>query len=152
MFASLLASILFLSQAQPPPRPPQDLFALQLSVQAGADQQISTGTARPVLRIKSGTRLRVRWSAVNQQKSGTLRDVTLHVVVDKENAIGQAAAGKPGADVVYESALVMDFVPQAKSSGDFTIEPPAAGTYLVRVETLGTTPVHAASIDLQVNP
>jgi len=150
VLATLLAIILFVPQPQP--RTPQDSFALQLSVQTPSDQQTTDGKARPISRVKAGTRLRVRWSAVNQQKSGTLRDVTMHVVIDKENAIGQAPASKPGPDVVYESALVMDFAPQAKSSGDFTIEAPAAGTYLVRVETLGTTPIHAASMDLQVIP
>jgi hypothetical protein len=148
LLATLLAAIL-VPQAQP--RAPQDLFTLQLSVQAGADERATDGVARPVLTVKTGARLRVRWSAINQQKTGALRDVTMHVVVDKENAIGQQAV-KPGPDVVYESALVMDFAPQAKSSGDFIIDAPAPGAYLVRVETIGTTQAHAASIDLQVIP
>jgi hypothetical protein len=50
----------------------------------------------------------------------------------------------------------MDFGPQGKSTGDFGIESPDAGNYVLRVETIGDgkTPRDEcfAAIDLKVIP
>jgi len=141
-------------------------FAIELSVRADAQQQTARGRSasatpsaksdRPVLTAKSGSQLRIRWSIANQEKTETIKDVTVHVFLDKETAIGQAAAPKPGADVPYESALVMDFAPQGKSTADFTVQTPAPGLYLLRVETIGATKAHhddcLAAIDVKVIP
>jgi hypothetical protein len=80
--------------------------------------------------------------------------VTVHFFVDREDAIGQRDVPKPGADVVYESALTMDFAAHAKSSGDFVMEVPPVGNYLLRLETIGAARSHGhehfAAIDLKV--
>src|SRR5262245_24185599 len=149
-FAAIILTLVSPSHAA------QDLFVLQLSVQSGGDQRTAQDTRRPVLTVKPNARPRVKWSAVNQQKSGTLRDVTMHLVVDKENTVGQREQPKPGPDVVYESALVMYFAPQAKSEADFTLDAPQPGAYLLRLETIGAAATHGhehvVAIDLQVQP
>jgi len=140
-----------------------DLFSVELQARVDNQQQTvrgdataasSSGSTRPVLTGKSKSTLRVRWTIVNEGKTANIPDVTVHFVLDKENAIGQREVPKPGPDVVYESALMMDFAPQAKSSGDFVIEVPEPGSYLLRLETIGAVKTHGhehvAAMDLRV--
>jgi hypothetical protein len=140
-----------------------DLFSVELQARVDNQQQTvrgdgtaasSSGSTRPVLTGKSKSTLRVRWTIVNEGKTASIPDVTVHFVLDKENAIGQRDVPKPGPDVVYESALMMDFAPQAKSSGDFVIEVPEPGSYLLRLETIGAVKSHGhehvAAMDLRV--
>jgi hypothetical protein len=98
----------------------------------------------------------VRWSVVYQEKTGKLADITVHAFVEKETASGQTAPPKPAADAVYESALVMDFSPQGKSTADFVVEAPEPGTYLLRLETIGDAKIPRdecfAAIDVKVIP
>src|SRR5437764_15466013 len=101
-----------------------DLFSVELVARVDNEQQTVRGRAaasaggltRPVLTARSKATLRVRWSIVNEEKAKSIPDVTVHFVLDKENTIGQPEIPKPGPDVVYESALIMDFAPQATSS------------------------------------
>jgi hypothetical protein len=141
-----------------------DLLTLELSARAESRQQtargqassLPAGTARPVLTARSAERLRIRWSAANQDKTGNIPDVTVHFFLDRENAIGERVPPKPGADVVYESALVTDLAAQGTSSADFVVEAPQAGNYLLRLETIGAARTHGhehfAAIDLKVVP
>jgi hypothetical protein len=141
-----------------------DLLRLELSALANGQQQTARGQAsssppdpaRPVIPAKSGARLRIRWSVGNQEKTGNIPDVTLHFFLERENAIGERVPPKPGADVVYESALVMDLTARATSSADFVVEAPQAGSYLLRLETIGAARTHGhehfAAIDLKVVP
>jgi len=126
----------------------------QQTVRGDATAASAGGSARPVLTGKSKSTLRVRWTIVNEGKTANIPDVTVHFVLDKENAIGQRDVPKAGPDVVYESALMMDFAPQAKSSGDFVIEVPEPGSYLLRLETIGAAKAHGhehvAAMDLRV--
>ena len=126
----------------------------QQTVRGDAIAGSATGTARPVLTGRSKSALRVRWTIVNEGKTAGIPDVTVHFVLDKENAIGQREVPKPGPDAVYESALIMDFAPQGKSSGDFVIEVPEPGSYLLRLETIGAAKTHGhehvAAMDLKV--
>ena len=114
----------------------------------------ASGSTRPVLTAKSKSTLRIRWSIVYEGKTASIPDVTVHLVLDKENTIGQRVVPKPGPDVVYESALIMDFGPQAKGSADFVIEVPESGSYLLRLETIGAAKTHGhehfAAMDLKV--
>ena len=132
----------------------EDLFIMELSARGDARQQtahgqpvssLATRSPHPVLAVKSGTRLRIQWSIVNQEKTGTIPDVTVHLLLDRDQK-----------DAAYESALVMDFAAQAKSSADFTIEAPAPGTYLLRLETIGAAKSHghehATVMDVKVLP
>jgi hypothetical protein len=138
-------------------------FGIELSVRADKDQQQTTRgcsssapARRLVLTTKTRTKLHVRWSVLYQEKTGRLADVTVHAFIEREAALGQIAAPKPGPDVVYESALVMDFGPQGKSTADFVVEAPDAGSYLLRVETIGDAKIPRdecfAAIDLKVIP
>lgn len=142
-----------------------DLFTMELSARVDSQQQTARGqpssapatnAARPVLTAKSKAKLRIGWSVINQEKTGSIPDVTVHFFLDKEYAIGQREVPKPGSNVVYESALVMDFPAQAKSAADFLVEVPDAGNYLLRLETIGAAKTHGhehfAAMDLKVVP
>ena len=150
LFASIVAAVLFSAVAMCA----DDLFTMELSARADTQQQTAHGqpapspassAPRPVLTARSRTRIRIQWSVVNQQKTGTMPDVTLHLLLDKDQK-----------DAVYESALVMDFAPQAKSSADFVVEAPAPGNYRLRLETIGAARTHghehAATMDVKVIP
>ena len=136
------------------PRAAGDLFIMELSARADAQQQTAHGQAvsptsnrspRAVLATKSGSRIRIRWSIVNQEKTGVIPDVTVHLLLDNDQK-----------DAVYESALVMDFAAQAKSSGDFVVAAPAPGNYVLRLETIGAARSHGhehvAVMDVKVLP
>ena len=60
--------------------------------------------------------------------------MTVHLLLDNDQK-----------DAVYESALVMDFAAQAKSSGDFVVAAPAPGNYVLRLETIGAARSHGRS-------
>jgi hypothetical protein len=141
----------------------EDLLTMELSARTGSLQQTAGGQAstssagdlvRPVLAAKPTARLRIRWSVANQEKAGNISDVTVHFFLDRENAIGDRVPPKPGADVVYESALVVDLAAHATTSADFVVEAPGPGNYLLRLETIGATRVHGhehvAAMDLKV--
>jgi hypothetical protein len=131
-----------------------DLFTMELSARADTGQQTAHGQpvssplsnpSRPVLTAKSKTKIRIRWMIVNQEKTGNIPDVTVHLLLDGDQK-----------NTVYESALVMDFAAQAKSSADFMVEAPAAGSYVLRLETIGAARTHGhehiAAMDLKVLP
>lgn len=114
-------------------------FTIILKVQAGARQQATTSgqpaSARPVFTAKVKEMVLVQWSAVNGVPGITLSDVTLHVFMDRGSA--RSGAPKPGPNTLYESAVILDFDPAGKSSGEFRMPMPAVGTYFVRAETIG---------------
>jgi len=89
----------------------------------------SAPNSRATLAAKAGDSLVVQWSALNPDKGASIPDVTLHVSLDRDP--------KQGSDSVYESALVMDFAPGSRSSAELLLPVPAAGSYLLRVETIG---------------
>ena len=113
-------------------------FTINLKVQSGGREQtaISGQPAAPsVISAKVKEVVSVQWSVANGAMGTALSDITLHVFVDRGDA--RAAAPKPGPKALYESALIQDFEPGVKSSGEFRMPMPEAGTYLVRVETIG---------------
>ena len=129
-----------------------DPLNMELSARAGDRQQTASGrpaamaeSARPSLIAHSGSSLHIRWSIVNQQKSGSVPDVTVHLVL-----------GKASGEAEYESAIVMDFPAQAKSSADITAQLPPPGTYVLRLETIGAAKTHGhehvARMDVKVLP
>jgi hypothetical protein len=143
--ASLVLLYVSLSAADDP-------LSMELSARADAEQQIAHGqpassvsSARPVLTAKSKTKIRIRWTIVNQEKTGNIPDVTVHFLLARDQK-----------DSVYESALVMDFAAHAKSAADFVVEAPAAGSYVLRLETIGAARTHGhehlAAMDLKVLP
>ncbi len=138
-----------------------DGLVVELQARTDGQQRTASGSSttgaagtRPVLTATAGHNLSVQWSIVNQDKTAGLADVTVHCFLTKENAIGQSGAPQLGPDVTYESALVMDFAPQAKSAADFVLQAPEPGNYLLRVETVGALKQHGhehfAAIDVKV--
>jgi len=113
-------------------------FSINLKVQSGGREQTAMSgqsVAPPTFTAKAKEVVWVQWSVANGATGLALSDITLHVFMDRGDA--RAAAPKPGAKALYESALIQDFEAGAKSSGEFRMPMPEAGTYLVRVETIG---------------
>jgi len=112
-------------------------FTINLKLQSGGREQtaISGQSGPPTFAAKAKESVWFQWSVVNGAAGIALSDVTLHVFLDRGDA--RAAAPKPGPKALYESALIQDFEPGVKSSGEFRMAMPEAGTYLVRVETIG---------------
>ena len=138
-----------------------DALVVELQARTDGQQRTATGVStagtagtRPVLTATAGHSLSVQWFIVNQDKTAGLADVTVHCFLTKENAIGQSGAPQLSSDVTFESALVMDFAPQAKSAADFVLQAPEPGNYLLRVETVGALRQHGhehfAAIDVRV--
>ena|SRR6266704_2026539 len=116
-------------------------FTISLKVQAGGREQIAgsgqpTGT-RPVFTAKVKEAVLVQWSAINLVSGATLSDVTLHVFMDRGSTRSDPA--KPGPNALYESAVILDFDPGGKSTGQFRMPMPESGSYLVRAETIGVS-------------
>jgi len=113
-------------------------FSINLKVQSGGREQTAISgqsSAPPVISAKVKEVVSVQWSVANGATGAPLSDITLHVFLDRGDA--RAAAPKPGPKALYESALIQDFEAGVKSSGEFRMPMPEAGTYLVRVETIG---------------
>ena len=114
-------------------------FTINLKVQSGGREQTATSgrpaAAPPTFTAKAKEVVWVQWSAANGTSGTPLSDITLHVFMDRGDA--RAAAPKPSPEALYESALIQDFEPGGKSSGEFRMPMPEPGTYFVRVETIG---------------
>jgi len=113
-------------------------FTINLKVQSGGRQQTAMSGqagAPPVFIAKAKEVVWVQWSVANGATGTPLSDITLHVFMDRGDA--RAAAPKPGPKALYESALIQDFEPGVKSSGEFRIPVPEPGAYFVRVDTIG---------------
>jgi hypothetical protein len=113
-------------------------FTINLKVQSGGREQTAISgqlAAPPVFSAKAKEVVWVQWSFANGAAGTPLSDITLHVFMDRGDA--RAAAPKPGPKALYESALIQDFEPGGKSSGEFRIPVPEPGMYFVRVETIG---------------
>jgi hypothetical protein len=109
---------------------------------AGRQQSIASGQAAPpALTMNRGEMLAANWTAINpatpKGSSATIRDVTLHVFMDRDAAKISQTAPKPGPDAAYEGAVTLDFQPGEQSKGEFRMRLQEPGTYLVRVETIG---------------
>jgi hypothetical protein len=113
-------------------------FTISLKVQSGGREQsiISGQPAVPAtFTVKPKQLVWVQWTVANGATGAPLSDITLHVFMDRGDA--RAAAPKPGPKALYESALIQDFEAGVKSSGEFRMPIAEAGTYLLRVETIG---------------
>lgn len=97
--------------------------------------------ARPVFTSESNEPLKITWTAINRAKQASFKDVLIHCVV-----VAEKEAGQPDVpdlrDVVYESALTMDFKPGRDAKGEFSLAIDEPGAYLVRVETLNMLEEH----------
>jgi hypothetical protein len=114
-------------------------FTINLKAQAGARQQTAMSdqpaAARPVFTARVKEVVSFQWSAMNGTPGAALSDVTLHVFMD--HGAVRSDAPKPGPNALYEGAVILDFEPGGKSTGEFRLPLPESGTYFVRVETIG---------------
>jgi hypothetical protein len=114
-------------------------FTINLKAQAGQRQQSAvsgqSAATAPVFNAQAKEVVWFQWSAVNGTPAPNLSDVTLHVFMDHGDV--RSTAPKPTAKALYESALILEFEPGGKSTGEFRMPMPERGTYLVRVETIG---------------
>jgi hypothetical protein len=157
----LLVGLLALPEPAPPP------FAIDLTVQAGkvnktvhaakAPQDFALGhkpAARPVLEVKAGSAVTVRWSLTRSTGQAALKSVLVHAFVAPEEKLGQTAVPRKDKDNPVESALVMDFRPGGKAEGEVTFTPDRPGAYLLRLETIGAATTDGresfAALDLVV--
>ena len=109
---------------------------------------------RPVLKVKANKPIKILWMFTNVYPHKTLENVVIHFYVAREGKVGQAATPDLSveANVVFESAIEMDFKPGAKAGGRNTLKIDQPGTYLVRVESRQTNSDHEhfAAVDLVV--
>jgi len=110
---------------------------------------------RPVVKVKAGEEVRVKWRMKSAFPHGTMKGVGIHFFVVREDEIGQKPVPDPaGPAGVVDNSLVMDFAPNGVAVGAlrFKIENP--GNYLVRVQSEDTHQEHDhehfGAIDLQV--
>ena len=109
---------------------------------------------RPVLEVERNAGVVFSWHAENTGKVDAFEDVLVHFFVVEETKTGQIQIPKLSAGVVYEGALTMDFRPRDKADWRMTLKIPEAGSYLVRVETIGMAARHGhehfAAMDMVV--
>ncbi len=109
---------------------------------------------RPSIRARVGEPIKVRWAFTNVYPHKTLENVVVHFYVARQGMAGQKEAPDLAveANIVFESAIEMDFKPGAKAGARNTLSVAKAGNYLIRVESRGTGSDHEhfAAIDLIV--
>jgi hypothetical protein len=148
----------------PPAVARADHFAIDLEARAGKESKTAHAEAaalgatpkpRPVLEVKAGERVTVKWTLRCTDPKETYKDVVVHFFAVKEEKTGQQAVPKLDRDVTAESALTMDFKPKDANDAElsFTVDRP--GSYLLRLETIGAAVgleghEHYAALDLVV--
>jgi hypothetical protein len=148
------------------PRPVQaEHFDIVLKVTCG-DRQAQTFmdttppigglNRRPVVTAKSGDEVRVMWKMKSGFPHGTMKGVTIHFFVVREAQAGQKPVPDPAGEAgIVDNSFVMDFAPQAEATGALRFRAPAAGDYLIRVQSENTHQEHGhehfSAIDLHVD-
>jgi hypothetical protein len=109
---------------------------------------------RPVLKVKAGKPIKIQWVFTNTYPNKTIENVVVHFYIAREEKVGQHATPDLSVEdnVVFESAIEMDFKPGAKAGARNTLKVDKPGTYLVRVESRQTNSDHEhfAAVDLVV--
>ncbi len=138
-------------------------FAIDLKVQAGKESQTAHAQTdppearpkpRPVLRTQAGEQVKLRWLLRSTDARATVKNVLVHFSIAREERAGQAAVPQGDNNVVAESALTMDFPPGETAEAELQLAIVRAGSYLVRLETIGATGQsgheHSAALNLVV--
>ena len=109
---------------------------------------------RPVLKVKAGKPIKIQWMFTNTYPHKTLENVVVHFYIAKEEKAGQPSTPDLSVEsnVVFESAIEMDFKPGAKAGARNTLKIDNPGAYLVRIESRQTNSDHEhfAAVDLVV--
>lgn len=108
---------------------------------------------RPVLHVKAGESVKVRFMLTNVYPHKTLSNAVVHLFVAAEAKAGQKELPDLDDSVVLESAFDVDLKPGAKVGQRSTFRVDRPGAYLVRVESrnTGSDHEHFAAIDLIVD-
>jgi hypothetical protein len=152
----LLAALAFPEGEALPP------FAIDLTATAGKESKTAHAAAvlqdfapgrkpapRPVLEVKAGQRVNVRWTLTLRAGQPALKNVLIHCFAAPEEKAGQAAVPRKDKDNPVESAAVADFRAGDKAQGELSFVLDRPGAYLLRVETVGIGENFAA-LDLVV--
>ena len=112
---------------------------------------------RPIVKAKPGQEISVSWMMKSDYPHGTMKNVTVHFFVVREDKIGQKPVPDPSTRAgVVDNSFTMDFAPAAAATGSirFTIADP--GSYLVRVQSENTHQEHGhehfSAVDLLIQP
>lgn len=110
---------------------------------------------RPVVKAKAGEMVRVAWRMKSAYPHGTMKNVTIHFFVVREEQAGQKPVPDPaGAAGIADNSFDMDFAPSAAANGALRFKIAEPGNYLVRVQSENTHQEHEhehfAAIDLVV--
>jgi hypothetical protein len=109
---------------------------------------------RPVVSAKVGDRVEIEWLVRSVYPHGVMKNVTVHLFVVREAAVGQKSPPDAKAERWAESQVVMDFLPDHAARGSLQLTARAAGAYLMQIESEGTEKEvgheHFAAIDLRV--
>lgn len=111
---------------------------------------------RPMVKAKVNEDIRVRWNMKSGFPHGTMKNVTVHFFVVKEQDIGQKPVPDPaGPAGVVDNSFSMDFAPTGAASGMLRFHISEPGNYLVRLQSENTHDEHEhehfSAIDLQIH-
>jgi hypothetical protein len=96
---------------------------------------------RPVVKLKAGETLQVRWFVKNVDRV-PVKDMVVHFFVAPEEKAGQKGVPDPRQEVVAENAFAIELAPGASTHGSLRLPIREPGTYLVRIESLYTQRDH----------
>jgi hypothetical protein len=109
---------------------------------------------RPVVRAKVGEPVKFQYVLTNVYPHKTLENVVVHFYVARQPSAGRDELPNLAEEsvVALETAFELDLKPGAKAGARANFRAPAAGAYLVRVETRGTDSDHEhfAAVELIV--
>jgi hypothetical protein len=106
---------------------------------------------RPVVKLKAGETLQVRWFVKNVDRE-PVKDMVVHFFIAPEEQAGQKAVPDPRKDAVAENAFAIALAVSASTRGTLRLPIRDPGVYLVRIESLYTERDHEhfAAVDVVV--
>ena len=110
---------------------------------------------RPVVKAKVGEDIRITWRMKNVFPHDTMKKVTIHFFVVKEEKTAQKPVPNPaGPAGLVDNSFVMDFAPNAAANGALKLKFTDPGSYLVRVQSEDTHQdhdhEHFSAIDVEI--
>lgn len=99
--------------------------------------QTRSSSPRQALVVQRGESIQVAWQILNTTAKTAFENVLVHFFIVKEAKQDQRESPPLTKDVLYEGALTMDFKSKEQAKWDFSVKLPSAGSYMLRVETIG---------------
>ena len=139
-------------------------FDIVLQAESGPNKVTSTTDTtppiggvnpRPVLKVKSGENVKVTWKMASGFPHGTMKAVTVHFFVVRQQSLGQKPVPDPaGPGGVVNMSFNMDFAPKSATSGSVQFKARTPGAYIVRIQSEDThiehDHEHFSALDIQV--